>query len=185
MAAVEASIFFLLCSPPCLCSPDGSYAWLPGSSECIKCVNGLPRPASDSGTPSAGYHILEVQTVGTLDSSCPLSTTTFSYASLPLFQRCSMATPTFRLSLFVDYVSMDWPQPVASSLQLVAPHAFLAATLPYYVAHLACLQHNNHEPCLVQHLPCPGMCRTAQWKLHPSLTLPAPSLGLQPTATTN
>lgn len=69
-------------------------------TSCLKCVAGVPYlPTDNADTPSAGYHVLEVTTDGTLKTGCnsaqkPALTTT-----------CSMTAGTTQLSLFVDYVS--------------------------------------------------------------------------------
>ena len=51
---------------PC-CSPSDSYAWLPGSTACVRCIKGLPTVCSGSDcgatASSPGTHIVNVGTV--------------------------------------------------------------------------------------------------------------------------
>lgn len=96
--------------PPGHCSsaadPD-SYAWIPGSTGCYKCVKGVPKctqgtegasACSPSGdAPSEGFHIVDVAVqLGT----CALASPYLPPATAVCDWKA--ATPTLQLSLWVD-----------------------------------------------------------------------------------
>ena len=87
----------------------GSYAWVPGSTGCLRCVSGVPtciagtdggQACSGSGTASAGYSVLQPTQL----SSCGLS----GAFAVPAYGQCASwddATPSLQWSLYVAGVS--------------------------------------------------------------------------------
>ncbi len=102
-------------SRPHCCSPDNSYARLPGATGCLRCVAGIPKcvAGTDPGgscdpgladAPSPGYQVLSLSAPGNLSAaSCGLAAASLSFAQPPLFGQCTLSagSPT-SLSLYVD-----------------------------------------------------------------------------------
>ena len=110
-AALLTQVPLLACPP---CSSDNTWSLYPGMISCLKCVNGVPNA---SGTPSPGYHVLNISAPGTLGATCnaaykPALTTT-----------CGMTTAGTMLSVFVDYVSGAGAVPAVVRAQVAPRHS--------------------------------------------------------------
>ena len=86
--------------PLFVCSPPDSSAWIPGSTQCLRCTNGVPRcvagdGCTDNGAASSpGNHIVSLLATATCDNT--LKPAIYGPGSY----KCAMTTAT-KLSLLV------------------------------------------------------------------------------------
>jgi len=82
---------------PSACSPPDSSAWIPGSTKCLRCANGVPRCVAGSGctddgaASSPGNHIVSL----VADATC-------SNSLMPaIYDTCAMTSAATKLSVRV------------------------------------------------------------------------------------